>query len=166
MPIKLRHVVTLTGAPIAWHSRTTPQVALSSAASELMATVECVREVPLVRRMAKWMGWKQHKPTPLMEDSQPCTSMMLVQPSPSVHSSSHDLPTAAELRCRVSTNLQVLPRPPSTTCQRCCSHPHTNGNDGTSSNAAKSRHTRTCTRAHTHTHAHAHAHAHAHTHTP
>ena len=25
--------------------------------------------------MAKRMGWKQHKPTPLMEDSQPCMSM-------------------------------------------------------------------------------------------
>jgi hypothetical protein len=63
------HVLFINGGPVAWKSKLTPIVALSTADAEFIAANFCACEIMFLRHLLKALGFKQDNPTCLYEDN-------------------------------------------------------------------------------------------------
>ena len=61
------HVLLLNGGPIAWKSKLTPIVALSTADAEFISANFCACEIMFLRGLLRTLGFEQIAPTCLYE---------------------------------------------------------------------------------------------------
>lgn len=66
------YVFMIGGGAVSWASRLQSLVALSTAESEYVSACSATQETVHLRQLLEDVGFKQHGPTPLMEDNQAC----------------------------------------------------------------------------------------------
>ena len=70
------YVFKLNGAPVTWHSKKQPTVALSSTEAEYMAATSTIQDSIWLAALLRDLGFPQTKPIPIYEDNQGCISLI------------------------------------------------------------------------------------------
>jgi hypothetical protein len=70
------YVFKLNGAPVTWHSKKQPTVALSSTEAEYMAATSTIQDSIWLAALLRDLGFPQTRPIPIYEDNQGCISLI------------------------------------------------------------------------------------------